>query len=426
MTLRSSSRLRILIVSQYYPPEVHGAIPRSLAVELADRGHEVEVVTTFPNHPFGHLFPGWVQRFGHVEFDASVRVRRVPTVVDHSLRASRRILSYLSFAATALTVSGAARRADVVYVYGAQPTAAIAPMVWRVFFRTPYVLHVQDIWPECVIGSGLLPGGTVRGVARRVLLAWLRRVHGKAARVVAIGEGAARLLIERGALAGRTTSCSNWVTSAPVPTDRRRSSADTRVVYAGSIGPAQGLDIVIRAAGRCQDLDGLRVSIVGDGIHRPALESLAAELGVRNVHFVGSVPRERMPEIYGENDFAIVSLTASPMTEITVPSKLQDLLVNGVPVLGVLNGDAAAMLVEAGAGYIAAPGDVDSVERALRAAHDSTPEQREQLSASGRAYASRVFSISRGVDHIERALAAAALSTTSESPTLAAPEGARS
>lgn len=412
-----------MVVSQYYPPEAHGATARSLAVELSDRGHDVEVLTTFPNHPFGRLFPGWAQRFGHVEIDGAVTVRRVPTVVDHSLRASRRILSYLSFAVSSLTASRAARRADVVYVYGAQPTAAIAPMVWRALFGTPYVLHVQDIWPESVLGAGMLPSGVASVAARRVILRWLRRVHSRAARVIAIGPGAARLLEERGADPARTTSCSNWVTAAPVAC-ARSSREGTRVVYAGSIGPAQGLETVVRAAARCQDLAELRFTIVGDGVHRAGLEDLAARLGVHTMDFAPPVPRERMTELHAATDFAIVSLRADPMTAVTIPSKLQDLLANGVPVLGALDGDAAAMLCDARAGYVAPPGDVDALEAMFRAAHAASPAQRQWFSAAGRAYASRAFSLVRGVDHVEDALTAAALPVPPAPTTSSAPEGA--
>jgi colanic acid biosynthesis glycosyl transferase WcaI len=406
MTRSDRAPMQIAVVSQYYPPEMQGWIPSSVARGLAERGHEVRVVTAFPNYPFGRVFPGWRQRFGHVERDGTVTVHRVPIVPDHSDRAIRRIVNCLSFAVTSITATRAVRRADVVYVHSAQPTAALGPMLWRALFRTPYVLHVQDVWPESVTGSGIVGTGWTARAMRFVLLVWLRRLHRNAAHVIAIAPGAARLLIERGSRPDRTSTIVNWAVRLPVRPERpaRRDDGTTRIVYAGNIGPNQGLDAVIRAAARCTDLLGLRFDFVGDGLAAERLHCLAAQVGATNTAFHPPVARDRMPEVHAGADFEIVALADAPMSPITIPSKLQDALANGVPVIAAIPGDAADLVRGGEAGIVVVPGDVDAIETAFRRAHATGPGERERLSANARTVAEQRMHPDAAIDHIEQIL----------------------
>lgn len=407
MTNRTDRRLRILVVSQYYPPERHGALPASLARELARRGHQVEVVTTFPNHPAGHVFDGWEQRLRHLERDGAVRVQRVPMVPDHSNRAWRRVLAYGSFAVAVMLATRSARHADVVYVYGAQPTAAIAPVLWRRFLGRPFVLHVQDIWPDSVLTSGMVRNGLLSRALRVVLLGWLATLYRSAGAVIAIAPGAARLLVERGSLPETTSWRLNWTTT-PAGVGRTPSRTGTTLVYAGNLGPAQGLDAVVRAFARCADLRDLRFVLVGDGLERDRLRALAVDLGTSGIEFRPPVARERIAQVHAMADFEVVALDRSPMSEVTVPSKLQDALAHGVPVIGVVPGDAADVIHAAQAGFTAGPGDVDAIEAALRAAHGTPPAARAELGRRARAYADEQMSLERATDHIETTLREAA------------------
>ncbi|MFZ6991408.1 glycosyltransferase family 4 protein [Curtobacterium sp. RRHDQ66] len=397
-----------MVVSQYYPPETHGSIPRSVAHGLAERGHDVRVVTTFPNHPYGRLFDGWRQRFRHVEADGPVTVRRVPMLPDHSGSAARRVLAYLSFAASSVTASWFARRADVVYVYGAQPTAAIVPMLWRRAFGVPVVLHVQDIWPESVTGSGMLPSGRAVRWADAWILRWLRGLHRSAAHVVAIAPGAARLLQERGADCRRTSVILNWATTAPDRIERPSGDQRTRVVYAGNLGPNQGLDTFVQAMARCRDLPGLEMEFIGDGLAADALRSSATALGVDSVRFSPAVPRDRMSTVHATTDFAVVALRDVAMSDVTIPSKLQDALVHGVPVIAAVPGDAADVVRDGEAGFVVAPGDVDALETAIRSAHATSPAERRRLSDAALTVADRHMHAGRALDHLDHLLRKAA------------------
>jgi colanic acid biosynthesis glycosyl transferase WcaI len=400
--------LHTLIITQYYPPETHGAMPAALAQELARRGHIVHVVTTFPNHPHGRLFPGWHQRRGYREHDGAVTVRRVPMIVDHSSSALRRMVAYVSFGLSVLRETRAAQRADVVYVYCAQPTAAIPALLWRRFLGRPFVLHVQDIWPESVTGSDMLPPGLVSRAVGSVLLRALRILHGAAAGVVAISPGAARLLIERGADSESTSVCHNWGRPDAVVDRTIDQAPGTHVVYAGTMGPNQGLDAVIRAAARCADVADLSFTFVGDGIALDALQDLAARTGATNVTFRAAVTSGEMAAVHASADFEVVALKAVPMSAVTIPSKLQDAMAHGVPVIAAVSGDAADVVASSDSGLVVTPGDVDELEAAFRAAHASDARERARLSSNARTTARQTMHLDSATDHLEHVLRKAA------------------
>lgn len=401
--LRTRS-LRVVLVTQYWPPEAHGALPATFARDLGARGHDVSVVTTFPNHPTGRIFPGWRQRLRHVERSRDLVVRRVPTIPYHGASALGRMISYCSFAVSAVLATGAVRRADVVHVHCAQPTAAAPALVWRSLFRTPFVLHVQDIWPESVTGSGMVGHGIRSVVTDRVLMTLLRGLYRRAAAVVALSPGAARLLLARGAAPHTVRVCRNPAETVDVPSEVHTTPGRTTVLYAGSLGAAQGLETLVRAAACCRDLDGLRVVLVGDGTHRETLERLARSLRADNVSFRPAVPRTAMHHVHASADFEVVTLADAPLSEVTVPSKFQDAMAFGVPVIAAVPGDAAGLVRASGAGLVVAPGDVGALAEALRTAHATSPDRRATLRRRARRFAETELSVERAVDVVEDTL----------------------
>jgi len=176
--------MRIGVISQWFPPEP-AFIPASLAAELAARGHEVRVLTGYPNYPQGTLYPGYRQRWRQESFHGSAVVRRVPLYPSHDGSAVRRSANYLSFAATSsVSALRFLRQVDVLYVYHPPPTAYAAAALLRLVRGIPAVLHVQDLWPDAVVESPM--GGRAAGVLHRVIGPAMRRLYRAAAGIVVI------------------------------------------------------------------------------------------------------------------------------------------------------------------------------------------------------------------------------------------------
>lgn len=400
--------MKILLISQYYPPE-SSSIPAAIAHQMAARGHEVRVLTGFPNYPHGKIFDGYKQQWRQYERHSDVNVLRVPLFADHSLNPVARAANYASFGLAAATARSFAEDADVIYVYASQMTPALGPWLWRMIGGAPYVLHVQDLWPDSITGSSLVSGSRVGKVVDAALTPWLRNVYRRAAAVIGIAPTMIETLISRGAPAERTSLVYNWANENKPAERRERSATDprTRFLYAGNIGDMQNLETVVRAAKLAEDAP-VKVTIVGGGVALDRIKALAGELDVDNVEFRERIPRNDMPEVYAEADFSLVTLKDLPNFRGTIPSKFQSSLAEGLPVVTTVQGDLRGLVEDFRLGFTAEAEDPDSLARAMRRAAALTPEEHAHLRLRTREVYFEKFSLESGLDEIENVFLQAA------------------
>src|SRR6266508_620734 len=259
--------MRILALSQWYPPEpdIRAGV---LARELADRCHAVTALTGFPNYPNGRIYPGYEQRLRSVERDGAARVVRVPLYPSHSHSAFGRVLTYGTFAASAMLLGGPATGSiDVVWAYHPPITTGLAAVVIGAARRAPFVFEIQDMWPETLAATGMVRGGAfLSGVG-----AMARWIYERAAAISVISPGFKRNLIAKGVSGEKIVVIPNWADETvyrPMPRDptaARAAGLPTGfiVLYAGNMGPAQDLLNVLRAAKQLTDLAEVRFVFVG-------------------------------------------------------------------------------------------------------------------------------------------------------------------
>lgn len=398
--------MKILLVSQYYPPENVHIVP-SLAHALARQGHDVRVLTGYPNYPTGQVFEGYKQRWRGYEQDGRVAICRVPLFADHSERPIRRILNYLSFGLSSSTARRFAAGADVVYVYATQMTAALGPWLWRFAGGPPYVLHIQDLWPDSIVGSSLVAAGrAARGLAE-ILKPWIASVYRGAAMIVGIAPTMVATLVDRGVPNEKVRLIFNWAAEESSPdtpvAHEVGARGITRILYAGNVGDMQDLDTAIRAAHRAADA-GVQLTILGDGVALPRVRALAESLQASNIEFRPPVSRLQVADAYRNADFALVCLKDLPAFRGTIPSKLQASLMHGVPVITTVQGDVRCLVQELSVGIVVDAESYLALEAAFRVATEIDASARQAMSERAvRAYASR-FSLRAGSEALKLTL----------------------
>jgi colanic acid biosynthesis glycosyl transferase WcaI len=378
--------MKIGILTQYYPPEI-GAPQRrlsSLAQEFSKRGHTVSVLTAMPNYPRGQIHPGY-RGLIRQEDRQGVRVIRTFIYPTKSLNKIKRLLSYFSFVLSAL-ILGAVYLPKVDYLITESPPLflGIAGYLLSRFKKARWIFNVSDLWPESAVRLGFLHEGPILRLSSALEAfcyrkAWL--VTGQTREILGdIGQRFPRVAAYH---------LPNGVDTALFSPNRRSTAVRAELgngktclaVYAGLHGIAQGLDQVLDAAARLQDLEDLLLVFIGDGPERESLMARSRLLGLNNTRFLDPYPGEAMPAILASADLAIVPLkTKLPGA---VPSKLYEAMGSGVPVILAAEGEPAQITQETQAGVAVSPGDVTALAAALRDLV-SHPERRAPMGVNGR------------------------------------------
>ena len=397
--------MRILMLTQWFDPELTFK-GLAFARKLVERGHKVEVLTGFPNYPGGKLYPGYRIRLWQRESLDGIPVVRVPLYPSHDRSVVRRAWNYLSFAIAA-TVLGPALlcRPDVIYAYHPPGTVGLAALALRRWFSAPVVYDVQDLWPDTIVSSGMW--GRRFRLPIRLLDRFCRFVYRHADRVVALSPGFRRTLIERGVAADRVDVIYNWAPQqqleppSPLPPHGSGDSGFT-IVFAGTMGLAQGLDAVLEAAARCAStVPRARFLFMGGGVDADRLRQRAGEMRLANVEFLGWQPLTATQAILHAADALLVHLKDDPLFAITIPSKTQAYLAAGRPIVMAVRGDAANLVTRAGAGILAQPGDPQSIADAVRHLAEMPEAERARMGRAGREFYATELAIGRGVEKFE-------------------------
>ncbi|MGC4808289.1 glycosyltransferase family 4 protein [Micromonospora sp. DT233] len=395
--------MRVGILTYHFPPEP-AFIPGSLAEELAARGHEVRVLTGFPDYPGGHGYPGWRQRWRHQSHSERLAVRRVPRLTggDPSVRA--RMASWLSFAASAATIGrGHLAGLDALYVHQLPPTTFAAVGLLRLLGGVPTLLHVQDVYPELTGAQAANPwAGRVAAATRRLY----RRADVVAVAAPAMGD----LVVAGGAEAARVRLVLNWTDerlfrpAEPTPAARQLVRGDGRcaVMHAGTIGSRHGLETAVRAAAPLRGT--MDLVLVGSGPDEARVRGLAAELGAGNVRFVARRSPLEMADLYAAADYQLVSLRDLPELRATVPGKLQAAFSCAAPVVASAGGDTVQIVERARAGLSCPPEDWAALADRFWLAATIPPPARREMGRRGREAYQRDMSLRAGVDRVEHLL----------------------
>lgn len=403
--------MRVGILSQWFDPEPGPAsLPGVLARSLVDRGHQVQVVTGFPNYPTGTLHEGYRIRRRLDETVGGVDVRRVALYPSHGTSSTRRLANYFSFGASAsVSGVGAFRDVDAIWVY-ASPLTVSWPIWASRVIGVPAVLHALDLWPDTLAVSGFDRGALSSRPAAALLSTWSRLMYQSADIVAYNSPGVGDVLAARGIARDRLAYAPLWTDEEifrPGGPDLRVElgidDATVVLLYAGTIGAAQGLESLAEA---CRQVAGRRFLclIAGSGPAEAELSDLVRQGGAENIRFLGRVPTARMTGLIATADLCYIGLRPHPQSAITMPSKTQSVLAAARPALVAAQGDVARVITESGAGWAVAPDDVAAIADRIRAACAIGRAGLAELGAQGRAYYDAFFSVRRGVDRIEELL----------------------
>jgi colanic acid biosynthesis glycosyl transferase WcaI len=401
--------MKILVLSQYYTPEPIPK-PHDLAVALRQKGHSVYAVTGIPNYPSGRVYEGYKAYAMRREMIDEIRVIRTFEFPYHGGNLIGRILNYASFMLSAPFGALFGGRCDVIYVWHPPLTMGVAAWLISKIKRAPFVYDVQDIWPESAVLAGVLRDGPMVRLMGRLA----KFVYRRAAHILVPTEGARENILSKGVPPEKVTTLPHWVDETmfdgidPSTRESVRVSHgwndEIIVLFAGNLGFVQGLDTVVEAAGLVGS-DRIRFVFAGDGADRERLESLVRSKGVSGrVSFLGHRPMEEMPGLMAASDLLLVHLKRSELSKLVIPSKTMAYLAAGKPILMAMEGAAADMIAEAGAGKVCEPGDPVKLAAAVEEIVSMPAEEVAALGRAGRSYLQQNLCKGRVLERYEAVL----------------------
>jgi glycosyltransferase involved in cell wall biosynthesis len=400
--------LDVLYFHQYFATRRRSTGTRSyeLARRLVERGHRVTIISRDTRMleagreepPQGHLLAREQVDGIDVLFLNVPYANRYPTPV--------RLASFSAFTIAAAVAGMLERKPDVVFASSTPLTIGLAGLATARQKRVPFVFEVRDLWPAVPIELGVLRNRPAVWSAE-----WLeRRLYDSAARIVVLSEGAQQDLERRGIPVEKLALIPNAADLDVFRPDlvdegfRAANGLEGRFValYAGSMGPAAGLDQLVDAA---QALRGSKVTIValGDGGERPRLERRARELGHDNLLFLPPVSKEQLAGILGAADISLTIFAPYPILETNSPNKFFDALAAGKPVIVNLDGWLRRLVEENDAGAWVPAGSGDALAATLRLLA-AEPDAVARKGKNARALAEREFSRDLMAERLARTL----------------------
>ncbi len=383
--------MRILFFTHYYPPEVNAPASRTYehCREWAKSGHDVTVVTCVPNHPAGKIYPGFRNRIYQSEMVEGVRIIRLLTIITANNGFLLRTLNYVFYMVAATFALPFLPKADIVVTTSPQFFCGLVGIPAKLLKRAPWVLEIRDLWPESIVTVGAMDKGAVI----RFLEAVERFAYRKADHIVAVTDSFVEHISQNGG-ANKIDVIKNGVDlglfhrGADGDEVKRRYGFERRFVsaYIGTHGMAHGLDTIIDAAIMLREDPRFGFLLVGDGSERQRLVERAGSLKLDNLCIVGQLPKSDMPKVWAATDASIILLRQNDAFKKVIPSKMFEAMAMECPIILGVEGEAAQLLADAGAGIAMKPESADELVAAVK----RLAEDRELGAHYGRSGAAHV------------------------------------
>jgi glycosyltransferase involved in cell wall biosynthesis len=392
--------MKLLILTQYYPPETGAPQVRlhSLAINLKKKGMEVEVLTAMPNYPKMEVYDAYRGKRRHEEKIDEIRVVRRSIYTTKTPGVFNRLKNYFSFVWSSLQAGKEFSNVDFILCESPPLFLGIAALYLKWKLKACLIFNVSDLWPESAEKLGIVTNKLLLGAAYRlesVIYHQSSLITGQTQGIVSdISRRFPRAQtlwmpngIDKQVYAG-VTPATKWVTD-------QGFEGKNIYIYAGIIGHAQGLDVIIKAKKILQEMahdiaSNVVFVLIGDGPEKNQLLALNDELNAGCV-FIPSISKKEVMNIVATARGYIVPLKKLELFLGAIPSKLFDPLALGIPILLGVDGEARNLFIEQGeSGLFFEPENPEALAKCILKL-EKNPELASKLGQNGKIYVEQNF-----------------------------------
>jgi glycosyltransferase involved in cell wall biosynthesis len=390
--------MRLLILSQYYPPEIGAPQNRlhELAIRLKANGIEIEVLTALPNYPKMEIQNQYKKGLNREEIIDGIQVHRSWIYVSKSKGIISRLLNYFSFVWSSYWRGRQLNDFDFLLVESPPLFLGYSAIKLAKKLNAKLIFNVSDLWPESAEKLGI--------VTNQKLLKMAYKLEAKCYKKSALITGQTQGIVDD--IKNRFPNKRvfwlpngvniNYFNPEKIIDGGFRekhgfTAEDKLFFYGGILGHAQGLEVIIHAAEKLKSREEIHFILQGFGPEKEKLETLKGELKLQNIHFLNPVPKNEMPSILKSIDVALVPLRNLPLFQGAIPSKVFEALAMKKPLLLGVDGEAKQHFIEKGkAGLFFEPENSEDLANQLCVMLD-TPELLREMGENARKYVSAHF-----------------------------------
>lgn len=334
--------MKILVITQYFYPENFRV--NTLCKELVQRGHEVTVLTGYPQYPYGKIYEGYGFCKPYEDEWHGVKINRIK-MLPRGKTPIGLLMNCISFVVEGNKwVKRCTEKYDAMYVFEVSPvTVGLLAVKYKEKFGTPIYFNVQDLWPENV--------EVIMGIHNKVVIHTINKIVDKiynaSDKILCSSRGFVGNIKSRGIEDEKVVFWPQFCEAPDIEEMKRPEVLDKEkfnIVFTGNIGKAQGLDLLVHAISEIND-DSIRCYLVGDGRAIEELKKLVIELKLeQRIVFIGRVTEHEANEYICYADVAYMSLKDNKIFDMTIPAKLQTYLACGVPIIAAVGGECAEII----------------------------------------------------------------------------------
>lgn len=390
--------MNILLIHQAFVSdrEAGGTRHYELAKRLQSQGDQVKIVASQVNYLTGQRIQLRRRQIVYTENINGIQIWRAYTIAAIHRSFVWRAFAFIVFAFT--SVWAGLRVGSIDLVMGTTPPLfqAFSGLIVARIRRKPYLLEIRDLWPEFHIDMGVLKNPILIRVARFAE----RFLYNHSTHLLVNSPAYQEYLVRKGIPPEKISFVPNGVEIDMFENRSQESRAEIKtryglenkfvVTYAGALGIANDLGVLLNAANILKDQSNIHIMIVGDGKERVNLEERARALQLSNVTFTGSIPKSQIPDMLAASDACVAILQNIPMFTTTYPNKVFDYMAAAKPTICVIDGVIRQVIEAAHGGIFAQPGDPSALATAiLTLSRDMSAAQ--EMGFSAKAYVSANF-----------------------------------
>jgi len=401
--------MNVLILTEAFPPEIRSAshLLYELAESLVAKGFKVTVITRFPKDYINKIDKKYTGKLFSHEKMGGIDVIRLYSF--SFLRYIPLVRGLSQFILSSLFVIGGlfSGKQDIIFTYSPPLPLGISAYLLGKIKKAPFIFNAQDIFPQSVIDLGLLRSRILIKISELME----RFIYKKASYITVHSVGNRENIISKNNNPEKVVVIYNWVDTdliKPVKAHnnnfKRKNKLTNKFVvsFAGTMGFAQGLDIIIDCAEILKSYKNILFLLVGDGIKKDGLINKAKNRQLNNIKFLPPQSKKVYPFILYTSDICLVTLDKKVLTP-AVPAKLLNIMASECPVVASMNlkGDAPKIIRDAKCGYCVEADDAKGFLEAILKLYNN-PALRDNMGRNGRAYAIKYFSRQACVSEYEK------------------------